>query len=125
MIDHISIGVRDLQRAKRFYDAVLGALGYRLLRTGQGTLGYGDDDATFWVVESPRPISPDKGSGLHICFIAPSQAAVAAFHRSAIAAGGGDNGPPGYRPQYGPDYYAAFVIDPDGYRLEAYFGPRG
>jgi len=125
MIDHISIGVRDLERAKRFYDAVLGALGYRLLRTEQGTLGYGNDDATFWVVEAARPIPPDKDSGLHICFTAPSKAAVADFHRSAIAAGGEDNGPPGYRPEYGPDYYAAFVIDPDGYRLEAYFGPRG
>ena len=65
----------------------------------------------------------DEKSGLHSCFTAPSRAAVDAFHSAALQAGGRDNGAPGLRVQYGPDYYAAFVIDPDGYRIEAYCGP--
>ena len=65
----------------------------------------------------------DEKSGLHFCFTAPSRAAVDAFHSAALRAGGRDNGAPGLRVQYGPDYYAAFVIDPDGYRIETYCGP--
>jgi catechol 2,3-dioxygenase-like lactoylglutathione lyase family enzyme len=121
MIDHLSIGVASLARARRFYDAVLAPLGYRYLRGERHTAGYGDDDAVFWIVEVPRPVPPDPLSGLHICFRAPSRAAVAAFHAAALAHGGQDNGPPGER-AYEPHYYAAFVIDPDGYRIEAYYG---
>ena len=65
----------------------------------------------------------DEKSGLHICFAASTPAAVDAFHAAALQADGRDNGAPGLRPAYGPDYYAAFVIDPDGYRIEAYYGP--
>ncbi len=121
MIDHISFGVADLARARRFYDAVLAPLGYRYLRGGEETAGYGDDDAAFWIVAAPHPVAPDPGSGLHVCFRAPSRAAVDAFHAAALAAGGRDNGAPGAR-DYEPGYYAAFVIDPDGYRIEAYCG---
>jgi catechol 2,3-dioxygenase-like lactoylglutathione lyase family enzyme len=70
-----------------------------------------------------RPVPPDEGSGLHFCFTAPNTDAVDAFHAAALGAGGRDNGAPGLRPQYAADYYAAFVIDPDGYRIEAYYGP--
>jgi catechol 2,3-dioxygenase-like lactoylglutathione lyase family enzyme len=120
VIDHISLGVADLARAGRFYDAVLGTLGFRRLRNGAGTLGYGDADAAFWLSEAARPVPPDAASGLHVCFSAPDRVAVDAFHAAALAAGGADNGAPDLRPLYGPGYYAAFAIDPDGYRIEAY-----
>jgi catechol 2,3-dioxygenase-like lactoylglutathione lyase family enzyme len=66
------------------------------------------------------PVPPDTKSGLHFCFAAPSRESVGAFHRAALAAGGRDNGKPGLREDYGPNYFAAFVVDPDGYRIEAY-----
>jgi catechol 2,3-dioxygenase-like lactoylglutathione lyase family enzyme len=84
-------------------------------------LGYGPERVAFWVVQALRPIVPDMDSGLHFCFVAPSEDAVRGFHANALAAGGSDNGAPGVRPEYGQTYYAAFVVDPDGYRLEAYF----
>jgi catechol 2,3-dioxygenase-like lactoylglutathione lyase family enzyme len=121
MIDHLSFGVADLARARRFYDAALAPLGYRYLRGSETTAGYGDDYAAFWIVVAERPVPPDPASGLHVCFRAPSRAAVDAFYRAALAAGGRDNGAPGER-EYEPGYYAAFVIDPDGYRIEAYCG---
>jgi len=125
MIAHISIGVRDIERSKRFYDAVLEPLGYQCLRAARSLVGYGygRDSISFWVFQAERPVSPDEKSGLHFCFAAPNAAAVDAFHAAALHAGGHDNGAPGLRPIYGPDYYAAFIIDPDGYRIEAYYGP--
>ena len=125
MIDHLSIGVRDLARAKRFYDAAFRPLGYAALSEGPDQLGYGREDAAFWLAVAERPVPPDPASGLHFCFAAPSRASVDAFHAAATAAGGTDNGAPGLRPVYGPNYYAAFVTDPDGYRVEAYFGGEG
>ena len=122
MIDHISIGVRDIAKAKRFYDAALKPLGYQCLSEGADSLGYGRDAAALWIVAAARPVPPDEGSGLHVCFAAPSRDGVQAFHAAALGAGGRDNGQPGLRPDYGADYYAAFVIDPEGYRLEAYCG---
>jgi len=125
VIGHISIGVKDVETSKRFYDAVLQPLGYRMIRrarSGAGC-GYGADVIFFWVMAAERPVLPDEKSGLHVCFAAPSGAAVDAFHAAALQAGGQDNGAPGLRPIYGDDYYAAFIVDPDGYRIEAYFGP--
>jgi catechol 2,3-dioxygenase-like lactoylglutathione lyase family enzyme len=122
MISHVSIGARDLARAKRFYDAALAPLGYACVSEGPGALGYGRDAAGFWVVAAARPVAADASSGLHICFDAPTRRSVEAFHAAALAAGGSDNGGPGLRPDYGPGYYAAFVVDPDGYRIEAYCG---
>ncbi len=125
MIAHISIGVRDIDRSKRFYDAVLEPLGYKCLRaarTLQG-YGYGRDSIALWVVQADHPVPADEKSGLHFCFAAPDFAAVDAFHAAAVRSGGQDNGAPGLRPEYSPDYYAAFIIDPDGYRIEAYYGP--
>jgi catechol 2,3-dioxygenase-like lactoylglutathione lyase family enzyme len=85
--------------------------------------GYGRDTIAFWVVSAERPVAADEKSGLHFCFTAPSADTVDAFHAAALRSGGQDNGAPGLRPEYGPDYYAAFINDPDGYRIEAYCGP--
>jgi len=125
MIAHISIGVRDIERTKRFYDTVLDPLGYKCLRAARSLVGYGygRDTIGFWVVQAEHPVPADEKSDLHFCFEAPDAAAVDAFHATALRAGGDDNGAPGLRPIYGPDYYAAFIIDPDGYRIEAYYGP--
>ena len=125
MIARVSIGVRDVDRSKSFYDAALEPLGYKCIRQARTLIGYGygRDSIAFWVVSAERPVPADEKSGLHFCFVAPSRAAVDAFHSAALRVGGCDNGAPGLRVQYGPDYYAAFVIDPDGYRIEAYCGP--
>ena len=125
MIDHISIGVRDVARAKRFYDAALAPLGYECLSNGAGSLGYGRDAVALWIGAAERPVTADPQSGLHVCFAAPTRASVDAFHAAALAAGGRDNGKPGLRADYGADYYAAFAVDPDGYRLEAYCKSAG
>jgi catechol 2,3-dioxygenase-like lactoylglutathione lyase family enzyme len=122
MLDHISIGVRDIKRARPFYDAALKPLGYACVSDYGTMLGYGAGQAALWVGEAKKPVPPDPESGLHICFTAPTREAVDAFHAAALAAGGRDNGKPGLRTDYGPNYYAAFVVDPDGYRLEAYCG---
>lgn len=122
MFDHLSIGVRDVARARAFYDAALAPLGFSRLSDGPDSLGYGGDRVALWVNAAGRPVPADKASGLHFCFDAPSRAAVDAFHAAALTAGGTDNGKPGLRDDYGPNYYAAFVIDPDGYRLEAFCG---
>ncbi|RVC63303.1 MAG: VOC family protein [Mesorhizobium sp.] len=122
MLDHISLGVRDATVSKRFYDAVLQPLGYSCLSQSPGSLGYGADAVALWVNEAARPVSADTESGLHFCFAAPTRKSVDAFHAAGLREGGGDNGPPGLRAAYGDNYYAAFVIDPDGYRLEACCG---
>lgn len=122
MFDHVSIGVRDIPRAKRFYDAALGALGYDCLSAEEGSLGYGKGGVGLWIGAVAAPVPADPGSNLHFCFAAPTRESVDAFHAAALAAGGTDNGKPGLREAYGPGYYAAFVVDPDGYRLEAYCG---
>lgn len=120
MINHVSIGVHDLGAAKRFYDAALKPLGYACISEGESALGYGADKAAFWVLAAGHPVPSDPDSGLHICFAAPSSKSVDEFHAAAIAAGGSDNGKPGPRKAYDAGYYAAFAVDPDGYRLEAY-----
>ena len=122
MINHVSIGVRDLARAKRFYDAALKPLGYACLSEDAASLGYGRDAAGLWILAAKNPVPADDGSGLHLCFNAPTRESVDTFHAAALTAGGRDNGAPGLRPDYGPDYYAAFAVDPDGYRIEAYCG---
>ncbi|HEY7548833.1 MAG TPA: VOC family protein [Hyphomicrobiaceae bacterium] len=120
MINHVSIGVRDIARAKRFYDAALAPLSYTCRSQSEGSLGYGDDAVVLWISEVARPVPANADSGLHFCFDAPTRTSVDAFHAAALMAGGRDNGKPGLRADYGPDYYAAFVVDPDGYRIEAY-----
>ena len=119
MFNHISIGVRDIARSKAFYDSALEAIGYRRLSESEDSLGYGKEEAVFWVNLADSPVPDDPKSGLHFCFEAPDRDSVARFHAAALAAGGRDNGKPGIRADYSPDYFAAFVVDPDGYRLEA------
>lgn len=122
MFNHISIGVRDIARTRKFYDAALKPLGYTCLSDGETSLGYGKDTVALWIGQSDSPVPADAKSGLHVCFDAPTRESVAAFHAGALSAGGKDNGKPGLRADYGPNYYASFVVDPDGYRLEAYCG---
>jgi catechol 2,3-dioxygenase-like lactoylglutathione lyase family enzyme len=125
MIAHISIGVRDVEKSKRFYDAVLEPLGYQCIRAARKLTGYGygRDSIAWWVVAAEHPVPADEKPGLHFCFRGLSAEAVDAFHAAALRSGGDNNGAPGLRPEYGPDYYAAFIIDPDGYQIEAYYGP--
>jgi catechol 2,3-dioxygenase-like lactoylglutathione lyase family enzyme len=120
MIDHVSIGARDIAKTRAFYDAALAPLGYTRLSSGESSLGYGKDSVQFWISATSTPVVADPNSGLHFCFRAPTRAAVNAFHSAALSTGGRDNGKPGVRADYGDHYYAAFVVDPDGYRIEAY-----
>ena len=122
MLNHVSIGVRDLAAAKGLYDAALTPLGYTCLSQSGTTLGYGADAEAFLVYAAEHPVPADSKTGLHFCFDAPTRKSVDAFHAAALEHGGKDNGKPGIREDYGANYYAAFVIDPDGYRLEAYCG---
>lgn len=122
MIDHVSVGVADLDRARRFYDMVLATLGYRRVMDVPDACGYGGDTChpVFWIGLAPAAATaPVTARGSHIAFVAPDRAAVEAFYRAALAEGAVDNGPPGLRPHYHSNYYAAFVIDPDGHKLEA------
>src|SRR6516225_8253819 len=102
MIAHVSIGARDIARARRFYDAALKPLGYTRLSSGEDALGYGAKAAEFWIIATQHPVPADDRSGLHICFAAPDRAAVDGFHKAALEAGGKDNGEPGLRTDYGP-----------------------
>lgn len=120
MFDHISIGVRDITKTKRFYDAVLRPLGYECLSQGESALGYGRGAVALWIYGAERPVPADEKSGLHFCFSAPTRTSVDSFYAAALNSGGKENGPPGIRADYDANYYAAFVIDPDGYRIEAY-----
>jgi catechol 2,3-dioxygenase-like lactoylglutathione lyase family enzyme len=125
MLGHISFGVSDLEGSIAFYDAVLAPLGLTRVWTnpnaaGYGYLGRGD---LFSLKRQASAVRP-PGPGFHLAFNAQTRAVVDAFHFEALKAGGTDNGGPGLRPHYGPDYYAAFVVDPDGYRIEAVFQQR-
>lgn len=120
MLHHISLAVADLARAGAFYDATLAALGYGRIWTAETAIGYGPPGGGDKLALKLRPDRPTPApSGFHLAFAAPDRAAVAAFHAAALAHGGRDKGPPGLRPHFGPDYYAAFALDPDGYWLEA------
>jgi catechol 2,3-dioxygenase-like lactoylglutathione lyase family enzyme len=121
MIDHVSIGVRDLAAATRFYEALLGPLGYRQAASAPATVGFlrhGKTHAEFWLNHRPG-MTPLADSGMHICLRALSTDVVDAFHAAALKAGGQSDGAPGVRRQYSENYYAAFVRDPDGNRIEA------
>jgi catechol 2,3-dioxygenase-like lactoylglutathione lyase family enzyme len=119
MIDHVSIPVSDLARSGAFYDRVLGNLGLARMVERGGTIGYGKRYPEFWLNlrETIPPVVDD--CGMHVCLRAPGIDAVEAFFASAIDYGGTGDGDPGLRPDYGPTYYAAFVRDPDGNRIEA------
>jgi catechol 2,3-dioxygenase-like lactoylglutathione lyase family enzyme len=125
MLHHVSVGVSEVERATRFYDSVLGTLGYkRVMEFMPYAVAYGDRAPEFWV-QLPSDRNPASvGNGVHIGFAAKSKEAVEAFHRAALAAGGKDEGAAGPRPDYGPDYFGAFVRDPDGNKLEACLTPE-
>lgn len=121
MIDHMGVRTGQLAAAQRFYDAAFAALGggmrYQVPMTytaGRAVMGYGRDRPQFWLNEGTT-----ASEAQHVAFTARNRAEVAAFYHAALAAGGRDNGAPGLRPQYHPDYYGAFVLDPDGNNIEA------
>jgi catechol 2,3-dioxygenase-like lactoylglutathione lyase family enzyme len=118
-IDHISLPVRDFERAARFYDPVLATLGLRRRKERDGAIGYGPDDIlppVFWIL---RADEGHAGLGLHVSFRAKDRAEVHAFYDTAIAQGARDAGAPGPRPHYTAGFYGAFVFDLDGYKIEA------
>jgi catechol 2,3-dioxygenase-like lactoylglutathione lyase family enzyme len=120
VLSHLSFGVADLANAAAFYDGALGALGYVRVWSNEDGVGYGvsgGNDKLALFVQANRVAPP--GVGFHLAFEAPSRAAVDAFHAAALRLGGRDEGAPGARPDYSPTYYAAFVTDPDGHKLEA------
>jgi catechol 2,3-dioxygenase-like lactoylglutathione lyase family enzyme len=120
MLHHLSFVVTDLARSTAFYDAVLSALGYVRVWSDKTAVGYGSsgsDDKFAIRLRAGGVVVP--GEGFHVAFAASSREAVIAFHRAALAHDGKDNGGAGLHPEYGPHYFAAFVLDPDGYRIEA------
>lgn len=121
MIDHLGFSVSDFARAKAFYESALAPLGYGLIKevtaaeSGQPAAGFGSDGKPdFWIAGEGKLEKP-----VHIAIVANDRPTVDEFYRAAIAAGGKDNGGPGLRPRYHPNYYAAFVLDPDGHNIEA------
>ena len=121
MIDHTGVSASDFAAASKFYDAAFAALGGAMLMKvplehtgGVQVAGYGRDKPDFWITEGPVQTPP-----VHVAFAAGSRAEVDAFYKAAMTAGGTDNGAPGLRPHYHPDYYGAFVRDPDGNNIEA------
>lgn len=122
MIEHVSIPVSDMAKAKEFYDKAIESLGYKAYRDfAPDAIGYLEGESTsVWLVRKDEKITP-----MHIALGAQSKQAVQAFYDASLAAGGTDNGAPGFRTEYGDDYYAAFVYDPDGNNIEAcYFGAK-
>jgi catechol 2,3-dioxygenase-like lactoylglutathione lyase family enzyme len=115
VIDHLTLKVKDLAKAKAFFAAALAPLGYVVMMEFEGAVGMGaDGKADLWIAEDPANVRPT-----HLAFLAPSRAAVDAFHAAALAAGAKDNGGPGLRKEYHPTYYAAFVLDENGHNVEA------
>ncbi|MEO6873425.1 MAG: VOC family protein [Opitutaceae bacterium] len=125
MIHHLSLPVKNMQRSADFYDAALGALGYQRQFTLRNVIGWGfiDNGDIFSIRLRPKE-KIMSGSGFHLAFIGRTRGAIDSFHQAALANGGKDNGGSGLNPAYGPDYYAAFVFDPDGYRMEAVISPH-
>jgi len=119
MIDHVSVPVRSLVASSRFYAAVLGTLGFAQLETRPASVGFGKEYPEFWINLRDGLQAAPRGNGSHVCFRARSTEMVDAFHAAALASGGGSDGAPALRPQHGEGYYAAFIRDPDGNRVEA------
>jgi catechol 2,3-dioxygenase-like lactoylglutathione lyase family enzyme len=122
LLDHVSIPVADLERAAAFYDAVLATIGLRRRKERPGAVGYGPQDRAapiFWLLPRGNIGSAMPGLGLHLSFQAPDRASVDAFHATALRQGGQDAGAPGLRPEYTMPFYGAFVLDLDGFKIEA------
>lgn len=122
MLDHVSIPVVDLEAAARFYDAVLATLDLVRRKERPGAVGYGPaarPAPVFWLLARAGDEGASPGVGLHVSFQAPTRASVDAFHATALRAGGTDAGRPGPRPRYTQPFYGAFVLDLDGFKIEA------
>jgi catechol 2,3-dioxygenase-like lactoylglutathione lyase family enzyme len=122
MLDHVSIPVGDLERAAHFYDAVLATLGFCRRKERPGAIGYGPAERpapVFWILVKAARGAANSGSGLHVSFQAQDRQSVDAFHATALSCGGTDAGGPGLRPHYTMPFYGAFVIDLDGFKIEA------
>jgi len=124
MIDHVSVGVADLERAALFYEAALATLGLTRLVTRPAAIGFGKSYPEFWVNLRKGMNRVPLESGTHICLRAKTTAEIDAFHAAALKAGGTSDGAPGLRPHDRVKYYAAFVLDPDGNRIEAVTFPQ-
>jgi len=121
VIDHVGLEVSDLARSGAFYDAVFFPLGIRRMFESERALAYGINEARFWITERGRPPQATFG---HVAFEATGKAAVDAAYEAGLKAGGRSDGAPGPRRQYGPRYYAAYLLDPDGVRIEVVSGSR-
>lgn len=120
IIDHLSVGAPDIEKAADFYDGLLGTLGIEQLAASDAFVAYGAAAIQFLVMKPEDGSDYSAGNGVHVCFTAPNRTAVDAFHNFAVANGGEDAGRPGPRPGYPiPDVYTAFVRDPFGNKLEA------
>lgn len=119
LVSHVSVGVTDIARAAAFYDAVMATLGARRIMEHEMGIGYGRAFPEFWASRPHDCGAAGTGNGTHICFNAADADAVTAFHAAGLNAGGVDDGAPGRRPEYAPGYYAAFLRDPDGNKVEA------
>jgi catechol 2,3-dioxygenase-like lactoylglutathione lyase family enzyme len=124
MIDHVSVGVADLERSVPFYTAVLGTIGMSCLVRRETTAGFGKRYPELWLNVRPGMAPVEASTGIHVCLRARTEDAVRSFHAAALAHGGTDDGPPGPRAAAMTDYFAAFVRDPDGNRLEAATFPQ-
>jgi catechol 2,3-dioxygenase-like lactoylglutathione lyase family enzyme len=124
MIDHVSVGVGDLERSARFYELALAPLGLLRLVTRPATIGFGKSYPEFWINLRADMAPVEPGSGVHICLRVKSIGDVDAFHTAALSAGGRSDGAPGLRPHDRVPYYAAFIADPDGNRIEAVTFPK-
>jgi catechol 2,3-dioxygenase-like lactoylglutathione lyase family enzyme len=119
LVSHVSVGVTDVERSGAFYDAVMAVLGARRVMSHPGGIGYGRTFPEFWASKPHDGGPAGAGNGAHVCFTADSIDAIQAFHAAGLANGGTDDGAPGFRPEYAPGYYAAFLHDPDGNKVEA------
>ena len=129
MLDHVNIRVADYDRSKKFYEAALAPLGYKLAMEAESGAGFGKGFIPdFWVKQGLVSSGAQKeipavagcgGPAVHVAFASDNRSSVDAFYHAALAAGARDNGKPGLRPNYHPNYYGAFVLDPDGYNIEA------
>jgi len=122
LLDHVSLGVGNLEKSRAFYDAALKPLGCRRVYDLDMLSGYGarEDKPSFWIAgPAALELNVVPSAGSHVAFAAESRAAVDAFYAAAMANGGRDNGKPGLRPEYHESYYGAFVLDPDGHHIEA------
>ena len=119
MIHHVSVGTDDLKRARAFYDPLMSLIGFRLLKASDKAAHYGASEIVFSLEAPANGLPAAPGNGIHIAFLAPDRETVRRFHQSALANGGADEGAPGIRENYNANYFAAFVRDLDGSKIEA------